>query len=141
RSASRRRRGSSTRRRSARAGSREGSPPASQRAVSGAEPLLSARGVTKRYRRLTVLKAVDLDLAEGEAVALLGPNGAGKTTLLSILAGVSPPNGGTVVWRGPARARVGWVPQRPALYQRLTVRENLRLFAALEGADDPAALA
>jgi ABC-2 type transport system ATP-binding protein len=109
--------------------------------VSEAEPLLAARGVTKRYRRLTVLQDVDLDLAEGEAVALLGPNGAGKTTLLSILAGVSPPSAGSVVWRGPARARVGWVPQRPALYQRLTARENLRLFGALEGAGDPAALA
>ena len=109
--------------------------------MSDAEPLLAARGVTKRYRKLTVLGEVDIELAEGEAVALLGPNGAGKTTLLSILAGVTPPSAGTITWRGPARARVGWVPQRPALYQRLTTRENLRLFGALEGAEDPAALA
>jgi ABC-type multidrug transport system ATPase subunit len=109
--------------------------------LSGDEPLMTARGVTRRYRRLTVLQDADLDLKQGEAVALVGPNGAGKTTLLSILAGVSAPSAGTVEWRGQARARVGWVPQRPALYQRLTPRENLRLFCALEGAADPAALA
>jgi ABC-type multidrug transport system ATPase subunit len=55
---------------------------------------MSARGVTRRYRRLTVLQDAGLDLKEGEAVALVGPNGAGKTTLLSILAGVSAPSAG-----------------------------------------------
>ena len=71
-----------------------------------------------------------------------GPNGAGKTTLLTILAGVARP-AAAAPSRGPTGSapRVGWVPQRPALYPRLTARENLRLFAALEGADDADALA
>ena len=66
-----------------------------------------------------------------------GPNGAGKTTLLTILAGVARSDGGTVTWADGAHPRVGWVPQRPALYPRLSVRENLRLFAALEKAGRP----
>ena len=74
-------------------------------------------------------------------MALVGPNGAGKTTLLTILAGVTRSDGGTVTWADGASPRVGWVPQRPALYPRLSVRENLRLFAALEKAGDPDALA
>src|SRR5262245_24279332 len=104
-------------------------------------PLLVARGLRRRYRDFAALDGVDLDLGAGEAVALLGPNGAGKTTLLTILAGVARPTEGEVEWRDGAAPRVGWVPQRPALYPRLTVRENLRLFAALEGAGDADAAA
>ena len=87
------------------------------------------------------LDGVDIDLRGRESVALLGPNGAGKTTLLTILAGVARPGGGTLEWGDGVAPRVGWVPQRPALYQRLTARENLRLFAALEGAPDADGLA
>jgi ABC-type multidrug transport system ATPase subunit len=76
------------------------------------------------------LQPTDVELAAGEVVALVGPNGAGKSTLLGILAGALAPSEGTV----ERRARVGWVPQRPAHYGRLTARENLRLFAALERA-------
>jgi ABC-2 type transport system ATP-binding protein len=78
-----------------------------------------------------------LDFRAGELTALIGPNGAGKTTLLSILAGVIRPSSGTVSL--PPR-RVGWVPQQTALYSRLTVSENLRLFARLERVDDPPAV-
>ena len=60
---------------------------------------------------------------------MIGPNGAGKTTLLSILAGARAPTEGTVS-REPEG--VGWVPQAPALYSKLSVAENLRLFARLE---------
>ena len=63
---------------------------------------------------------------------MIGPNGAGKTTLLSILAGIRSPDAGTVA----APGEVGWVPQQAALYRRLTVAENLRLFARLEQVDD-----
>jgi ABC-2 type transport system ATP-binding protein len=69
----------------------------------------------------------------GETLALIGPNGAGKSTLLGILAGAIQPTSGHVV-TGP-ELRVGWVPQRPAFYARLTPRENLELFARLEGLD------
>jgi ABC-2 type transport system ATP-binding protein len=67
-------------------------------------------------------------------VAVIGPNGAGKTTLLSILAGLQPPTSGTVS-RSPRE--VGWVPQSPAVYGKLSVAENLRLFARLEKVADP----
>ena len=74
----------------------------------------------------------------GDALALIGPNGAGKSTLLSILAGALDPSEGSVAaastnHRGP---KVGWVPQKPAHYQRLSPRENLELFARLEGVSE-----
>jgi ABC-2 type transport system ATP-binding protein len=65
---------------------------------------------------------------------VIGPNGAGKTTLLSILAGIVRPDEGEV--RSP-NGEVGWVPQQAALYRRLTVEENLLLFARLERREDP----
>jgi ABC-2 type transport system ATP-binding protein len=108
---------------------------------TAATPVLVARAIARDYRGVRALDGVDADLAAGESVALLGPNGAGKTTLLTILAGVARSNGGTIAWAEGAQPRVGWVPQKPALYPRLSVRENLRLFAALERADDADALA
>ena len=75
-----------------------------------------------------------LEARAGELVACIGPNGAGKTTLLTILAGIVPPDSGTV--KRTAR-RTAWVPQGSALYGKLSVAENLRLFARLEGAPDP----
>ena len=110
-------------------------------APATAAPLLRARGLRRRYRSVTALAGADLDLSAGESLALLGPNGAGKTTLLGILAGVVRRDAGELAWTGDAGARVGWVPQRPSVYPRLTARENLRLFAALEGAADPVAAA
>jgi ABC-2 type transport system ATP-binding protein len=103
--------------------------------------MLVARGLGRRYRGVVALQGVDVDLAAGESVALIGPNGAGKTTLLTILAGITRATSGGVEWAQGTAPRVGWVPQAPALYPRLTPRENLRLFAGLEGAADPAALA
>jgi ABC-type multidrug transport system ATPase subunit len=108
---------------------------------TAATPVLVARALARGYGEVRALDGVDVDLSAGEAVALLGPNGAGKTTLLTILAGVARSDGGTVTWAQGARPRVGWVPQRPALYPRLSARENLRLFAALEEAAEPDALA
>jgi ABC-2 type transport system ATP-binding protein len=106
-------------------------------------PLLSARGVTRRYGRIVALAPTTLDVHAGDAVALIGPNGAGKSTLLSILANALAPSEGSVVvapvdHRGP---KVGWVPQRPAHYQRLSPRENLELFASLEAVPAPGEVA
>ncbi len=101
------------------------------------DALLRAVGVGRRYGELEALEPTDLELCAGETVALVGPNGAGKSTLLSILAGALEPSAGRV----EGQARTGWVPQRPAHYARLSSRENLELFARLEGATDPAAAA
>jgi ABC-2 type transport system ATP-binding protein len=101
------------------------------------EALLRAAGVARRYGDLEALAPTDLDLVGGETVALVGPNGAGKSTLLAILAGALEPTAGRV----EVRARAGWVPQRPAHYARLSARENLELFARLEGVSDPSAAA
>jgi ABC-type multidrug transport system ATPase subunit len=91
--------------------------------------LLRALAVARRYGDVEALAPTDLELAPGETVALVGPNGAGKSTLLAILAGALEPTSGRV----EGDARIGWVPQRPAHYARLTARENLELFARLEG--------
>ncbi len=91
-------------------------------------PLLEATGLVKRYGTREALRDVSVAATEGERVAVIGPNGAGKTTLLSILAGIQRPDGGSVSVPGTT----GWVPQQPALYGKLTVTENLRLFARLE---------
>ncbi|MDX6467086.1 MAG: type transport system ATP-binding protein [Gaiellaceae bacterium] len=101
------------------------------------EPLLRAIRVARRYGDVVALEATDFDLVAGETVALIGANGAGKSTLLAILAGAVEPTEGSV----ETRARLGWVPQRPAQYARLSPRENLELFARLEGVPDPASAA
>jgi ABC-2 type transport system ATP-binding protein len=96
-------------------------------------PVLEANGLVKRFGEREALKNVSLSARAGELAAVIGPNGAGKTTLLSILAGIQRPDAGTV---SHTPREVGWVPQQPALYTKLTVAENLRLFARLEGCED-----
>jgi ABC-2 type transport system ATP-binding protein len=100
-----------------------------------AETLLAARSVSRRYGRVIALQPIDLELCSGEAVALVGPNGAGKSTLMSILAGALKASGGQIAVTGAVK--VGWLPQRPAHYARLTALENLVLFARFEQVDDP----
>lgn len=99
-----------------------------------AAPALGARELVKRYGGREALRRVSFEAAAGEIVAIIGPNGAGKTTLLSILAGIAKADGGEVT---TPNGEVGWVPQQAALYRRLTVEENLLLFARLEGHEDP----
>jgi ABC-2 type transport system ATP-binding protein len=95
--------------------------------------VLEATGLVKRFGDRVALREVSLSAQRGELVAVIGPNGAGKTTLLSILAGIQRPDAGSI---SRAPAEVGWVPQQAAVYGKLTVAENLRLFARLEGRDD-----
>ena len=86
--------------------------------------------VVGRTTELARLRAL-VDAARlGDSGSLLisGGAGIGKTTLLEVLAGVQPAAAGTV---DPGPGSLGWVPQRPALYERLTIAENLRLFAGL----------
>ncbi len=99
----------------------------------GAPSVLEARGLTKRFGDREALKGVSLSAGRGELVAIIGPNGAGKTTLLSILAGIQSPDEGTV---SKAPEEIGWVPQQAGLYGKLTVAENLALFARLERVPD-----
>jgi ABC-2 type transport system ATP-binding protein len=94
---------------------------------------LAASRLTKRFGERVALREVSFEAAPGELVAVIGPNGAGKTTLLSILAGIQRPDAGEVT-RQPRE--IGWVPQQPAVYSKLTVAENLRLFARLEKVPD-----
>ena len=96
---------------------------------------IAARDLVKRYGERVALRNVSVSAGRGELVAVIGPNGAGKTTLLSILAGIQRADEGTV----DGDPSIGWVPQQPALYGKLTVAENLMLFARLEGTPDPAA--
>ncbi len=97
---------------------------------------VQARGLVKRYGDREALRGVSFEAEAGELVAIIGPNGAGKTTLLSILAGILAADGGTLE---VGAGEVGWVPQQAALYRRLTVEENLLLFARLERHPDPRA--
>jgi ABC-2 type transport system ATP-binding protein len=104
--------------------------------LATAAPVLEASGLVKRFGEREALKHVSLSAGRGELVAVIGPNGAGKTTLLSILAGIQRADAGSV---SKSRGEVGWVPQQPALYSKLTVQENLALFAHLERVADTAA--
>jgi ABC-2 type transport system ATP-binding protein len=97
------------------------------------EALLEARGITKRFGEREALRNVSVVARRGEIVAVIGPNGAGKTTLLSIIAGIQKPDDGEV---STSAGEIGWVPQQAAVYGKLTVAENLRLFARLERCPD-----
>jgi ABC-2 type transport system ATP-binding protein len=101
---------------------------------------LRVRALGKRFGDLEALRDVSFDAHEKEMIAVVGPNGAGKTTLLSIIAGTQSPSAGSVSSTSPGGrdgAAVGWAPQQPALYSKLTVAENMSLFARLERVSDP----
>jgi ABC-2 type transport system ATP-binding protein len=108
--------------------------------------VLRVTAVGKRYGGLEALRDVSFNADAGELIALVGPNGAGKTTLLSIIVGIQAPSAGAVdrlagesstAGGRTTGSRVGWAPQAPALYSKLSVAENLELFARLEGVADP----
>ena len=103
--------------------------------------VLALRGLGKDYGERTAVRAVDLDVQQGEILGLLGPNGAGKTTTISMACGVVTPSrgsvtiGGVVLAASPrvAKSKLGLVPQDLALYGELTARQNLAYFGALYG--------
>jgi lipooligosaccharide transport system ATP-binding protein len=100
------------------------------------EPLVLARGLTKRFGSSTAVDGIDFEVAPGESFGFLGPNGAGKTTTMRMVGCVSPVTDGTlrVLGMDPAtdgpriRARLGVVPQQDALDMELTVEENLIIY-------------
>ena len=103
------------------------------------------RGLVKRFGALTAVDRLSLTAAAGEIFGFLGPNGAGKTTTIRIIAGLSLPTAGTVRVNGidvlaePVRAKsvMGYVPDRPYLYEKLTGRELLEFVANLYGREWP----
>jgi len=112
---------------------RSSSFPSVSAPAGNGEVVIETRDLVKRFGEREALKGVSFEAHRGELLAVIGPNGAGKTTLLSILAGIRPQDAGSVS-RPPGE--IGWVPQQAALYRRLTVAENLRLFARLEKVAD-----
>ncbi len=104
-----------------------------------AAPALTVQDVSKSFGERRAVRDVSFDIASGELLAIIGPNGAGKTTLLSILAGIQQSDSGSVAQPDATSARIGWVPQQTAVYGKLTVAQNLRLFARLEKVADPEA--
>ncbi len=113
---------------------------------SAAAPL-EIRGLTHRYGPLVAVDSLDLTVRPGEILGFLGPNGAGKTTTLRAAAGLLRPEAGDIRIAGAAldreplaaRARLGFVPDQPALYERLTGFEFLEFVAALYRVPAPAA--
>ncbi len=108
-------------------------------------PIVSARGLTRRFGVRAAVDAVDLDVRRGESLAVFGPNGAGKTTLLRLLAGALKATAGTlrVDGRDPARedlevrATLGLLSHQSFLYDDLSARDNLLFFARLHGVGAP----
>ena len=95
------------------------------------ETVITARGLTKRYRRATVVDAIDFDVAKGEIFGLLGPNGAGKTTTILMMLGLTDVTAGEVrvLGHNPVREplavkrRVGYLPDSVGFYDYLTATE------------------
>ena len=95
---------------------------------------LLVEGLVKTYRRRRVLDGVHFEVREGEVVGLLGPNGAGKTTSFNLVVGMVRPDGGNVVlddddlthlpMHKRARRGIGYLPQEPSIFRKLTVRQN-----------------
>ncbi len=94
---------------------------------------LRCAGVTKSFRRTSVLRGADLEVARGESVAIVGENGSGKSTLLGVCAGTIRPDAGSVV----RPDRVGLCPQVPGLVELLTISDHVQLAAG--GTEDPKA--
>ncbi|MCP3936714.1 MAG: ABC transporter ATP-binding protein [Actinomycetia bacterium] len=104
-------------------------------------PVLSCRGLVKRFGERTAVDQVGFEVSKGETYGLLGPNGAGKTTTISMICGLLAGDAGTVQIDGfdiasdpkAAKSALGFVPQDLALYPDLTGAENLTFFARLHG--------
>jgi len=110
------------------------------------EELLRLEGVRKKYGSFHAVKGIDLTVRRGEIFGFLGPNGAGKTTTIRMVAGVLRPTAGRIHVGGddlamePERAkqRVGYIPDRPHLYEKLSGGEFLRFVAGLWGREGEA---
>ncbi|HSJ14221.1 MAG TPA: ABC transporter ATP-binding protein [Longimicrobiales bacterium] len=103
--------------------------------------MIRLQGVTKRYGQFTAVQPLDLHVVRGEMFGFLGPNGAGKTTTIRMLVGVLRPSAGAIEVAGrdmladPVAAKrvIGYIPDRPSLYEKLTGMEFLRFVSGLWG--------
>jgi ABC-2 type transport system ATP-binding protein len=107
--------------------------------------MIRLTNLTKRYGSFTAVDGIDLEVPSGELFGFLGPNGAGKTTTLRMIAGILKPTSGRVEIGGDdlerkprkAKTRMGFIPDRPFVYDKLTGAEFLRFVAALYGQEGP----
>ncbi|HLB55293.1 MAG TPA: ABC transporter ATP-binding protein [Gemmatimonadales bacterium] len=107
--------------------------------------MIELQGLTKRYGKFTAVDRIDLVIPRGELYGLLGPNGAGKTTTMRMIAGILKPTAGRVLIAGididgdpiAAKQRLGFIPDRPFVYDKLTGAEFLRFVAGLYGHSGP----
>src|SRR6059058_5187608 len=104
-------------------------------------PIIRTRGLTKRFGDFTAVSDLSIEVMPGTIFAFLGANGSGKSTTIRMLIGLLRPSAGTVevdgidVIRRPRRVRdhIGYMGQKVSLYQGLTLRENVELYAGLYG--------
>ncbi len=107
--------------------------------------MIRLTSLTKRYGSFTAVNAIDLDVPRGELFGFLGPNGAGKTTTLRMIAGILRPTAGTVEIGGvnistdpiAAKMKLGFIPDRPFIYEKLTGAEFMRFVAGLYDQEGP----
>ena len=106
--------------------------------------MILVQDLVKRYGSFTAVDGVSLDVAPGEIHGFLGPNGAGKTTTIRMIAGLLKPTAGRIVINGhdlatapeAAKASLGFIPDRPFIYEKLTAGEFLRFHGGLYGMDE-----
>lgn len=108
--------------------------------------ILEVKEITKNYGKRCVVKNLSLYVTTGEIVGLLGPNGAGKTTTFYMIVGMIKPENGSIFLDGEdigqlpmyqkARRGIGYLPQEPSIFRKLTVRDNLRSVLEIKGYPD-----
>ncbi len=110
--------------------------------------MIELKDLTKRYRDIMAVDNINLFIPKGEIFGFIGPNGAGKTTTINMMGGILAPTSGTVAICGidmeehpeKAKSKIGFIPDRPYLYEKLTGMEFLRFTADLYGVDEDAFL-
>lgn len=116
---------------------------------AAAPPMIRIEGLKKRYGKFDAVGGVDLEVRRGEVFGFLGPNGAGKTTTMKMIAGLLKPSAGRVFIDGidtsvdpvGAKRRIGYIPDRPYLYERLTGREFLSFVGGVYRMEEAAVVA